>query len=560
MSLQRPGDPALPSRLIPIIGLIAAICACALADRALSGPAGSKSYFGSTRPPKENILRYNNGAEPEFVDPGLSVGQPDGRICKAMFEGLTENHPKTLEPVPGMAERWELADDGITYTFHLRKTEWSDGRPVTAHDFVYSWRRVLNPLTASRYASLLYYLKNGEAFNKGEITDESAVGVVAADESTLVVTLEYPTPYWIDLTSFYTYRPVPRWCIEQYGNRWTRPENVVVNGAFRLVDWKPNNRFIFDKNPTYWDAANVKLDRIIAYSVDDLNTSINMYKSGMTDWNPSGYLPVQFIPYVRDKADYRAAPYLGSYFYSMNVTDPHLSNKWLRKALTYSIDRVRLCRDLLKDSKIPLGTYAPMGFEGYPAPEGVRYDPDYARECLAKAGYPGGKGLPKLDIIFNTSEDHKKIAEVIQDMWQRELGISVELSNQEWASYLKATTQLNYRIARRSWIGDYADPNTFLATMISGDGNNRTGWSNAEYDALLAEANREQDKAERFRIMARAEAILLEELPIIPIYNYMLTELVKPYVKGLYPTLLDDHPVKDIWIDRDWQAEDHAGP
>jgi oligopeptide transport system substrate-binding protein len=283
-----------------------------------------------------------------------------------------------------------------------------------------------------------------------------------------------------------------------------------------------------------------------------------MYKSGMTDWNPSGYLPVQFIPYVRDKADYRTTPYLGLYYYSANVTDPLLSNIWLRRALAWSIDRETLCRDLLKGSKIPRGNFTPLGFEGYEPPRGIGFDPAYARECLGKAGYGGGASPPKLDIMFNTSEDHKKLAEAIQAMWREHLGIEVELSNQEWGSYLKATTQLNYRVARRSWIGDYGDPNTFLATLVTGDGNNRTGWSNARFDSLIAAANRVRDPKARFAVLSQAEAIVLDELPVLPIYNYMLTELVKPYVKGLYPTSLDEHPLKFVWIDRDWDKEDRA--
>lgn len=514
-------------------------------------------WFGSTKVPKDNILRWNNGAEPELVDPGVSVGSPDGNVCRMLWEGLTVNHPETLEPLPGMAERWEMSGDGLVYTFHLRKAVWSDGRPVTAGDFVYSWRRVLSPSTASRYAGLMYYLKNGEAFNKGTITDSTQVGVVAADDSTLIVTLESPTAYWIRLTSFYTYMPVPQWCVEQYGDRWSRPGNVVNNGPFLLTDWKPNDRFVYAKNPTYWDAANVKLDGAVMYSIDDLNTSLNLYKAGVTDWNPSGYLPAQFIPYVRDKADFRTAPYLGVYFYSVSMKNPVLRDKWVRKALAYSIDRESITRDLFKGARIPWGNYTAQGHAGYTPPPGLTFDPEYARECLAKAGYPGGKGFPKISILFNTSEDHRKIAEVAQALWRQHLGIEVELSNQEWGSYLKAATSLDYDVARRSWIGDYPDPNTFLATMVTGDGNNRTGWSNAEYDRLIKEAGREADAGRRFELLRQAETLLLDECPVIPIYNYMLTELIKPYVRGVHPTQTDTHPMKFAWIDHEWR--DDAG-
>lgn len=522
-----------------LVGLAVAGC-----GRSEHRAADGRRYFGNTTPPAKNVLRYNNGAEPELVDPGLSVGQPDGNICRMLWEGLTVTHPSTLEPLPGVAERWEVSADGLTYTFHLRRTRWTDGTPVTAADFVYSWQRVLTPATTARYASQLYYLKNGEAFNKGRITDPDQVGVTARDDSTLVVTLEHPTPYFIDLVSFYTFMPVPRGAIEKHGDRWSRPGNIVGNGPFLLAEWKPASFFRMEKNPDYWDAANVKLDGVVAYSIDDLNTCLNMYKAGMVDWNPSGYLPAQFIPYVRDKADFRSAPYLGTYFYSFNVTDPVLGNKWLRKALAWSIDRENIARDLFKGARFPRGNLTPQGLPGYDAPPPIGLDLAYARECLAKAGYPEGRGCPTLSILFNTSEDHRKIAEVLQAQWKQNLGIQVELSNQEWGSYLKATTSLQYQIARRSWIGDYADPNTFLGIMAGGDGNNRTGWANAAYDSLLALAARTLDPPLRFGYLREAEAIVLDECPVLPIYNYTLTELIAPYVKGIEANALDQHFLK----------------
>ncbi|TPW13259.1 MAG: oppA, partial [bacterium] len=501
----------------------------------------------------KNILSYNNGAEPEIVDPGLSVGQPDGNVCRLQWEGLTVEHPKTLEPLPGMAERWELSADGLTYTFHLRKARWSDGRPVTSSDFVYSWVRVLTAANTARYASILYYIRNAEAFHKGTITDPAGIGIQAPDDSTLIVTLNNPTPYFLSLTSFYTYAPVPRACVEKFGVRWTRPENVVVNGPFRCTSWRPNNRFLFDKNPTYWDVANVRLDGIVAYAIDDLNTSLNLYKAGTTDWNPSGYLPAQFLPYVKDTADFRTAPYLGVYFYSFDVTDEEMKNKWLRKALAWSIDRDAICKQLFKGMRYPHVTFVARGFEGYPYPTGQGFDPAYARECLAKAGFPGGQGVPKLDLMFNTSEDHRKIAEIVQAMWKEHLGIDINLANQEWGSYQRNLISLNYQMARRSWIGDYADPATFLDCMRTGDGNNRTGWSNTEYDALVREASRTFDPVKRFEILSAAEAIVLDECPIVPIYNYTLTEMQKPYVRGIETNLTDTHNLKFAWIDHDWE-------
>ena len=524
-------------------------------DAANSGPR----YFGNVKPPTDDTFTYNNGAEPERIDPGVISGQPDGRVARTVFEGLTTPNPKTLEPEPGQAYRWEISADGKTYTFHLRPgLVWSDGSKLTAEDFRWSWVRVLRPETASRYASFLYGVENGEAFNHGEITDERLIGLTAPDESTFVVRLAQPTSYFLFTTQYYTLLPVPRRLIEKYGQRWTHPDHIVSNGAFLLQSWRQGDRFVFVKNPLYWDAANVRLNRVVALSVDDLNTCANLYKAGVVDWNPSGYVPAQYIPYLRGFADYHTGLYQGVYFYSINVTRKPFDNVWVRRALAYAVDRDAIAHDLLRRSKEPWGNFAPAGYPGYVRPPGQTFDPARARDCLARAGYPGGKGFPKVSILFNTSEDHRRIAEAVQSMWKHILGIDVQLSNQEWGSYLQATVSLQYDVARRSWIGDYLDPNTFLGLMMSGDGNNRTGWKSPAYDALMAEAARELDPARRLAILAKAEALVLDQAPVIPIYHYSTSELVKPYVRGLYPTALDTHTLKHVWIDRDWNRP--AGP
>jgi ABC-type oligopeptide transport system substrate-binding subunit len=529
--------------------------ACAPSRPPATRAASSEArYFGSVTPPRDNVLRFALGAEPETYDPGLAAGQSDGRVCRLLFEGLTREDPRTLEPVPGQAYRWELSENSRTYTFHLRPgLLWSDGRPVTAEDFRWAWIRVLRSATAARYAGLFKSVLNAEAFNKGLVTDERAVGIEAPDDSTLVVTLEAPTAYFLYLTQFYTALPVPRPAIERFGRRWTLPENIVTNGAFRLKAWRQNGRFVFERNPDYWDAASVKLDGIVAYSVDDLNTLTNLYKAGELDWLPSGYVPSQFVPYLRDFADFRHGPFQGVYFYSINVTKPPLDNVWVRRALNLAVDRDAISNDLLKRSRDPWGNFVPSGYPGYVNAPPLRFDPARARECLAKAGYPGGRGFPKISILFNTSEDHRRIAEAIQAMWRRELSIDVELSNQEWGSYLQAASSLHYDVARRSWIGDYLDPNTFLACFVSGDGNNRTGWTSARYDDLLRRAAFELDAPRRMALLRDAEALLLDESPVIPIYHYSTNEMVKPYVRGIYSTALDVHPLTAVEIDRAWR-------
>ncbi len=305
-----------------------------------------------------------------------------------------------------------------------------------------------------------------------------------------------------------------------------------------------------EKFAGYWDADNVQLDGIVAYSMDDLTTMMNMYRAGLTDWNPSGYLPAEFVPYVQHYQDYRAGSFLGSYYYSVSVTKPPFDDKRVRQALAYAIDRAQITQFVMHNSVQPWGRFVPDGFPEYPYPEAVMFDPKKARSLLAEAGYPNGEGFPPIEILFNTSEDHKKIAEAIQAMWKKHLGIQVSLTNQEWASYLRSTRALEYQVARRSWIGDYLDPNTFLACLKSGDGNNRTGWSNARYDELLQRAARERDPRRRMQLLGEAESIALDEMPYLPIYSYRTREFVAPYVRGWHPTMLDTHPLKFIWFDR----------
>ncbi len=556
-ALSVPGILAALNGAAPAALVIAALVllgGCAPSRPPDARSASSPRYFGSLTPPRENVLRFTNGAEPETYDPGLAVGQPDGHVARILFEGLTVPNAKTLEPEPGQAYRWKMSRDGLTYTFHLRPhLVWSDGTALTARDFRWSWLRVLRPENAARYASALYSIENAEAFSKGSIHDEARVGLRVPDDSTLIVKLRAPTPYFLFLTQFYTYLPVPQRVIDKYGDQWTRPGKIVSNGPWTLSAWRQQDRFEFRKNPLYWDAASVRLDGIVAYSVDDLNTIVNLYKAGVIDWTTSGYIPAPFVPFMFQYADFQHGRFQGTYFYSVNVTRKPFDNVWLRRALNWAIDRDAIARDLLQGTRDPWGNFTPSGYPGYVAPPPVRFDPEKARGYLARAGYPGGRGCPKVTILINTSEDHRRIAEAIQQMWMNTLHIPVEISNQEWGSYLQATTQKQYDVARRSWIGDYLDPNTFLGMMLTNDGNNRTGWSNPRYDALLRQAAGEVNVQKRFALLREAEALLLDESPILPIYHYTINSLVKPYVHGIYPTALDTNPLKYVWIDRAWK-------
>lgn len=528
-------------------------------SRRVGVPATSAgpTYFGAVAPLPGQVFRFGNGAEPERLDPGLISGQPDGRIARCLYEGLLISDPRTLEPLPGQAQRWEISEDRRTYIFHLRPgLLWTNGQPVRAQDFEWSWKRVLDPKTASRYAGLLSVIENAEAYNKGEFQDAARVGIRAMDDSTLVVHLAEPDPVFLYRVTYYTFLPVYRPAIERWGDRWTRPEHIVSNGPFTLHRHQWRAVIEMERNPRYWDAAHVRLERILAYPVDDKTTLTNMYKAGIIDWEPSGYIPAPFLPFMKGYADFRTGFQHAVYFYSINTKKPPLDNVWVRRALAQSLDRATIAGKVLKGTRPPWGLFCPSGYEGYHPPAPMTYDLAKAREDLTRAGFPGGKGFPKIEILFNTDEDHRRIAEAVQAMWKQGLGIRVGLENQEWGTYLDNVTQLRYNgVARRSWIGDYPDPSTFLDCFRTGDGNNRTGWSNAQYDALLREAQKEPDAARRLELLSRAEKILLDEAPVIPIYHYVTNELVKPYVRGLYPTTLDFHPLKFVWIDHDWRSQ-----
>ncbi len=533
------------ARLLPVLALTLLLASC----------RRESEYFGKTDPPEENVFRFNNGAEPEYLDPGMMTANTDERIAAMLFEGLTQKDPRTLQPMPGIAERWEIAPDGLTYTFFLRRgAQWSDGHTVTAHDFVYAWTRVLDPKTASAFASILYPILNAEQFNQGKLKDRSQVGVEALDNYTLRVRLQDPVPYFLYLTTFFTLYPVPSWIVEKHGADWTRPEHVVGNGAFRLIEHRINDRIVLEKNPRYYNAAQVRLDRVIAYAVVDLYTAINLYESGEVDWMPSNSVPSDFVPHMQGRfRDYSSTPQLASYYFTINTTHPPFDNRLVRRALALAIDRRAITDELLRGGQIPGSNFVPVGLPGYQSPPGPDYNPQEAARLLAEAGYPGGKGFPEMELSFNTLETHKRIAEAMQQMWEKNLGIRIRLHNEEWASFIKTRQNKEHDIARQGWIADYPDPAAFLDLMESTNGNNDTGWKNAKYDALMTASRKETDPFRRIELLQQAESIVLDELPVLPLYSYSVNTLLKPYVKGIYPTSLDMHPLNEVCIDRRWR-------
>lgn len=529
--------------LLPVFGLLIGGCGGSLPD--------------ADEGVEQGILLFGNGAEPKTLDPQRATGVTENRIISVLVEGLIAYHPTNDNlPEPGVAESWEANDDMSVWTFNLRDDAlWSNGDPVTAEDFIYSYERMLNPGFTGEYAQMLYVLKNAAAYNNGEITDFDEVGVRALDTRTLQFELVGPTPYFVNMLKHYSWFPVHPPTIEAHGGpfdmsgAWTLPENHVGNGSFVIEEWKPNQYLRVAKSPTYWDRERMSLNEVYFFPVEDDNTEKRMFDSGLL--HITGTVPTNDIPSLKESSPdlIHIDDYLGTYFYRLNVTQPPLDNLLVRKALAYAIDRQAIVEKVALGDQKPAYAYVPSGFNGYPTPEVLSYNPELAKQYLAEAGYPNGEGFPDLYLLFNTSEGHRKIAEAIVSMWNKNLGIDMQLENKEWKVYLDAQSHLDYDVSRSGWIGDYMDPITFLEMFTSGNGNNDTGWGNERYDELIGKAFRSTSEEAHFDYLLEAEKILLEELPIVPLYWYTRIYLKDPRLKGWTPKLLDNHPFKYLYLE-----------
>ncbi|HVW27686.1 MAG TPA: peptide ABC transporter substrate-binding protein [Polyangiaceae bacterium] len=646
------------------------------------------TFSRSVDPPAD--FRFNNGSEPKTLDPGLMTGQPEHRLAMALFEGLARRDAKTLRPAPGVATSWDISPDGKRYTFHLRDdARWSDGHPVTADDFIYSWKRLLDPKNASEYAYILFPIRYAEALNtfdghahtletsldaalaalatqhpqgvsgrewqvfvsKNKVNDPLRTqtdptltallarrdgtvsareiawlrdtirrvavelrrqaaearahfgvdgGMFARDAHTLMVELRAPTPYFMGIVDFFVTLPVPRWVVEAHPDDWFLPEHIVSNGPYVLKRWLVNDHIRLERNETYWGKDDVKSKAIDVLASDNDTTVLNMYLTHAIDWDPEMY-PRELGKELRQRSDFVLSPALAVYYYKINTTRPPFDDRRVRKALNLAVDRAPIVERILGLGQPIARTLVPPGIPGYESPPSdVHLDPEAARALLADAGFPRGKGFPKVGILYNTNQGHKAIAEYIADQLRRNLGIDANAYNQEWQSYLDTVRSLDYDLARAAWVGDYMDPTTFLEMFITNGGNNQTGFSSALYDRLIRAAadvsavveNPEPLMSElhdpdgaralvgavrnasgaaerldaqaklRMRLLAEAEQILVrDEFPIMPLYFYVTANFVSPQIRGFYstlhfddgttsPNLQDEHPLRDMWIDR----------
>ena len=507
-------------------------------------------FFGGWTMSAPADLTLSNGDEPQSLDPAIVTGQLEGRLCLALFEGLTTRDAKGAI-IPGMAQSWDISPDGLTYMFHLRPgIKWSNGEPITASDFLNSWERVLNPATASEYAYQLYYLANAEAYATGKITDFSLVGVKAPDDATLVVTLAHPTAYFLELTSFQTLVPVHLATVKKFGSNWIKPGNMVSNGPYVLKEWRLNDYILVEANPFYWRPVAVK--RIKVLPTNNPTANFNLFYSHKTDLIlDTRSIPSTLVDGIKDQPYFHANPYGATSFIRFNVKRKPFDDVRVRKALALALDKEDIVTKITRCGEPVADTLVPPGEAGYTSPDGLKYNVEEARKLLAEAGYPGGAGFPDVSLLYAGRGTSPQVATEMQALWKRDLGItSIHLRAQEWKVYLNTQELIDYDLSLSAWIGDYNDPQTFIDMFVTDGGNNQTGWSDPQYDAMLATSEQTADKDARMKILHDMEKILVEDqAPIVPVYFWVGMSLYDPTkVGGFEPNFVDDHRWGEFYL------------
>jgi oligopeptide transport system substrate-binding protein len=491
---------------------------------------------------EQMVLNWNLGADPKTIDPGLNGASDGGDILANTFEGLVRERNGIVEP--GIAESWDVSADGKTITFNLRESLWSDGTPLTAYDFEYAWKRAADPATASEYSWIWDYTNvvNAPEAAVGEVPVD-AMGVTALDDYTLQVELIAPTSYFMSLTSFYHFMPVKREAVEAGPEgAWAKdPELYVSNGPFVLTSYTIGEGLTLEKNPNFWNAAEVNIDVINVKFIDEASTAYAAYQAGELDFIPS--VPTAEIPrLIAEDPNFFVFPLLGTYYYNFNMDLDIWQDPLVRQALTLSIDREQIT-EVLASGQVPAAGFVPPGFPDHMGRDffetagtyGISTDDSQfarAQELLAEAGYPGGEGFPVFELMYNTSEGHKLVAEMVQEMWKTNLGIEITLANQEWAVFQETRKQGDYQIARGGWLTDFLDPSGLLAIFEDGNAYNDPNYNNPAYNDAMARALAATNDRDHYEALYEAQEILMTDLPIIPVYHYTDTMLSSPQVQG----------------------------
>lgn len=497
---------------------------------------------------REGVLLIGNSSEPKGLDPHIVSGVLESNILRALFEGLITSDPESDTATPGGAASEVTPDVTATvWTAKLRTNgKWSDGTPVTAGDFAFSYERLLTPELGAQYAEMLYFLKGAEDFNKGKTKDFSTVGVEVVDDLTLRLTLRGPTPYFREILKHYTWTAVPRHVVLKYGsmgqrgNPWTRKENIVGNGPYKLKSWRRTDHIEVERNPFYWNAANVTLNGIRFLPITNLYTEARMFRDGQLHMTYAATSEVIDMMKIKNPSALRQEPYVGTGFFRFNTTRKPLNDVRVRKALSLAIDRSAICNTVFRGYTPAYAMTPPMG--DYKPPHLLDFDRDLAKRLLSDAGYPGGEGFPRLKVLIASKETAATLAQAVQAMWRDTLGIEVEIENKEWNAYLVAMQELDYDIANAGWVGDYLDPLTFLEMWTPGNGNNLTGWNSPAFVNLLQQSFQETDPTQRLETLYQAETILVDEAPVALIAWQARNYLIHPSLEGWHPLLLSNNP------------------
>jgi len=491
------------------------------------------------------VFRLAISAEPPTLDGSLATDSISVNVLTNLMEGLAQ-YDAQLTPQPAIARDWDISPDGKVYRFHLRDdVYWSDGQPVVAGDFEYSWKRLLNPETAAQYAYFLFDLENAFEYNSGKLKDPEHVGVRALDDRTLEVRLKKPAVYFPSLTTFMVTFPQRKDLIERHGKHWTDPDKMVVTGPFTLKEWHHEYKLVLKANPHYYGKA-PNVDTVYLYVVEEKTTALTLYETGELDMVE---LPPVAIPHYQDHPEYSNMPQLRGYYYGFNTQKDPFNDARVRRAFALSINRSRI-PVILKGGELPTASWIPKGMFAHNESIGLHFDPEKARQLLADAGFPNGKGFPKVTAMYNTGDVNRLIAEYLQAQWKEHLGVTIEFDSQEWKVFLDRLQNDTPAMFRLGWGADFPDPDNFMNLFLSSSGNNRLHWENPEYDALVARGAAIRNPEQRQKIYDSAQRLLTEkDAVMIPLFVSAMNLLVKPYVKGFEMNAMELLYIKKITID-----------